>query len=200
MSTAARNQMDSMFGRLGDAWAWILAFGIISVIVGLIAIFWPRETLVVVAVIFAIQLVVAGVFRFVTAFAVPGESGWLKALTAVLAALSFILGIYLLGHLVLSLIVLAILLGIYWMAHGVVELFLAFGHPELTGRGWMIGSGILGIVAGAVLVLDPALSLFALALILGIWLVILGITTIGRALQLRSATRGLSGQSIQSPG
>jgi uncharacterized membrane protein HdeD (DUF308 family) len=190
-----------MLGRLGEAWAWILAFGIITVLTGVIAVFWPAATLLAIAVIFAIQLIISGVFRFVASFAVTWETGWLRALTAVLAVISFIVGVYLLGHLVLSVVVLAVVLGIYWMAHGVVELFLAFGHPELTGRGWIIGSGVLGIVAGAILVLFPTLSLFALTVVLGVWLVIFGASIIGRALQLRSATHAVSsGQGIQSPG
>lgn len=201
MSTPVRSETDIVLGRVGQAWTWMLAFGIVSVLAGLAAVFWPGPTLVAIAIIFAIQLIVAGVFRFVVAFAVPGESAWLKALMAVLAVISFILGIYLLGHLALSLLVMAIVLGVYWMAHGIVELFLAFGHPELTGRGWIIASGILGIVAGAILVLFPGISLFALTLVLGVWLVVFGAVLIGRALHLRSAARALrTGAGLHSPG
>lgn len=202
MSTAVRSEVDIALGRVGQAWAWILAFGIITALAGLAAVFWPGATLVAIAIIFAVQLIVAGVFRFVVAFAVPGESGWLKALMAVLAVISFILGIYLLGHLALSLLVMAIVLGVYWMAHGIVELFLAFGHPELAGRGWLIASGILGIVAGAILVLFPGISLFTLTLVLGAWLVVFGAVLIGRALHLRSATRAVptGAAGLRSPG
>jgi len=33
---------------------------------------------VAIAIVFAVQLIIAGIFRFVAAFAIPGESGWLR--------------------------------------------------------------------------------------------------------------------------
>lgn len=62
-------------------------------------------------------------------------------------------------------------------------------------------SGILGIVAGAILVLFPGISLFALTLVVGVWLVVFGAVLIGRALHLRSATRAVrTGAGLHSPG
>ena len=191
MSTAMGSNLEAMLRNVGRAWAWILAFGVISILVGLAAIFWPGATLVVIAIVFAAQLIVGAVFRFAAAFAVPGETGWLRALQAVLAILSFVVGIYLLGHVSLSLLVLALLLGIYWMFHGFVELFLAVGHAELPGRAWMILSGILSVVAGAIVVLVPGLSLLALTIVLGVWLILFGVLAVVRSLQVRSATATL---------
>src|SRR5215831_17420269 len=149
------NSFEPMLSRVGRAWAWILAFGVISILVGLAAIFWPGATLVVIAIVFAVQLIVGAVFRFAAAFAVPGESGWLRALQAVLAILSFVVGIYLVGHVSLSLLVLALLLGFYWMVHGFTDLFLGVGHPELPARGWLILTGVLSVVAGLIVVVWP---------------------------------------------
>jgi uncharacterized membrane protein HdeD (DUF308 family) len=172
-----------MLSSVGRAWAWILAFGVSSILVGLAAIFWPGATLVVIAIVFAVQLIVGAVFRFAAAFAVPGESGWLRALQAVLAILSFVVGVYLIGHVSLSLLVLALLLGFYWMFHGVTELFVAVGHAELPGRGWMIASGLLSIVAGVIVVVAPGISLVALTLV--------GVLAVARALHVRSGARAL---------
>ncbi|HYW27210.1 MAG TPA: DUF308 domain-containing protein [Terriglobales bacterium] len=185
------SELESMLTRIGRAWGWILAFGVLSVLVGLVAIFWPSATLIVVAVVFAVQLIVAGAFRFAAAFAVPGESGWLRALQALLAILSFVVGVYLLGHVSLSLLVLALLLGLYWIFHGVTELFVAIGHAELPGRAWMIASGILSAVVGVIVVVAPGISLFALTLLLGVWLIVFGVMAIVRALRIRSAAHAL---------
>src|SRR5215472_10713548 len=188
MSTLMGADLEGMLKRVGQAWAWILAFGVISALVGLAVIFWPNETLIVAAVVFAVQLIVGGVFRFAGAFAVPAESGWVRALQAILAVLSFVVGVYLLGHVALSLLVLALLLGFYWMMHGVIELFVAIGHPELPGRAWMILSGLLSVIAGVLLIVVPGISLFALTLVLGVWLVLFGVMLALQAFQVRSAT------------
>ncbi|HKF75302.1 MAG TPA: DUF308 domain-containing protein [Candidatus Dormibacteraeota bacterium] len=198
MSTVMGSDLEAMLRNLGRAWAWILAFGVISILVGLAAIFWPGATLVVIAVVFAVQLIVGAAFRFAAAFAVPGETGWLRALQALLAILSFVVGIYLLGHVALSLVVLALLLGVYWMVHGIVELFVAIGHAELPGRAWLILSGALSIVAGVIVVVAPGISLLALTIVLGAWLIVFGVMGIIRALQVRSAALALGSGGVPS--
>ena len=183
--------LEAMLSGVGRAWGWILAFGVISILVGLAALLWPGETLVVVAVVFAVQLIVSAIFGFAAAFAIPGESGWLRALQALLAILSFVIGVYLIGHVSLSLLVLAFLLGFYWMFHGITELFVAVGHSELPGRAWMIVSGILSIVAGGFVVVAPGISLFTLTLVLGIWLIVFGVLGVIRAVHIRSLTHAV---------
>lgn len=187
--------LESALSAVGRAWGWILAFGVVSILIGLAAILWPGATLVVVAVVFAVQLILGAVFRFAAAFAIPGESGWLRALQALLAILSFVIGVYLLGHVSLSLLILALVLGFYWMFHGITELFLAIGHAELPGRSWMIASGILSILAGGFIVVAPGISLFALTLVLGVWLVLFGVLAAVRALQIRSAAQALESRT-----
>jgi len=196
MSTVMGMDLEGTLKRVGRAWAWILAFGVISALVGLAAIFWPGATLVVVAVVFAVQLILGSAFRIAAAFAIPAESGWLRALQALLAVLSFVVGIYLLGHVFLSLLVLALLLGFYWMFHGITELFVAIGHPELPGRAWMILSGILSVVVGVILVVAPGISLYALTLVIGIWLVVFGVMAAIRSLQIRSAASALGSRTV----
>lgn len=196
MDAGIGNQIESALRTLGRAWAWLLAFGIVSILVGVVAIVWPGATLLVIAIVFAVQLIVAGVFRFVGAFAIPGENGWLRALQAVLAVLSFAVGIYLIGHLALSLLVLALVLGFYWIAYGVIELFTAIGHSEIPGRLWVSISGILGIAAGTLLIVWPGISLYALTLVLGVWLIVFGVMLLAQAWYARSATSALRPRAL----
>ena len=97
--------------------------------------------------------------------------------------------IYPSATLVVIAIILAALLGIYWIAAGMIELFVGFGHPELSGRAWTILSGVLSIVAGGVVVIYPGASLVFLTLVLGFWLIIFGVTLVARGVQLRSFAR-----------
>lgn len=191
MADVARNDYERWLSEVGRAWGWLLAMGIISVVIGLLVIFFPHPTLLVIAMLFGIQLIAIGVFRFVAAFTTPDRSGWLRALSAVLAVLAFIVGIYLLRRPLLSLLVLAVLLGIFWIAHGVIELFAAIGDSGLPARAWVALSGILSIAAGAVVLAFPDLSLLILTLILGIWLVVYGVILGIRAFRVHSAMQNL---------
>jgi uncharacterized membrane protein HdeD (DUF308 family) len=178
--------MGLVLARLGGAWGWIVAYGVLSVLAGLIAIFWPGATLVVIAVVFALQLLFAATYQFVFAFAIPHEGGWLRALVALLAILSLVVAIYLLGHVGLTLLLLAVLLGAYWIVQGGIELFVAIGHPEIPSRLWIIISGVLSVVAGGIVVIFPGLSLVFLTIVLGVWLILFGAMLIGRGWLLRS--------------
>jgi uncharacterized membrane protein HdeD (DUF308 family) len=180
--------MANLMTRLGRAWGWLLAFGIISIVAGVAAIVWPGGALLVIAAIFGAYLVVSGVWQFVGAFAIPGEAGWVRGLMALLAVLSFVVGLYLLRHPALTVLILALMLGLYWIFAGVVTVFAAIGHSEMPSRGWRIAGGLLSIVAGAIVFFYPGISLFALAIVLGVWLVIYGLMEVVAAFSLRSAT------------
>jgi uncharacterized membrane protein HdeD (DUF308 family) len=189
MDATRGGEITAMLARLGGAWGWIVAYGVATVVAGAIAVVWPNSTLVVIAIVFAAQLVVGAIYQFVFAFAIPNETGWLRALFALLSVFSFVVAIYLFGHVGLTLLVLATLIGIYWIVLGVIELFLAIGHSDVRWRPWVAITGILSIVAGGVVVIFPVSSLFFLTIFLGFWLAIFGVTLIVRGIGLRSMAR-----------
>jgi len=191
MADVVRNDYEKWLSEIGRSWAWLLAMGIISAVIGLLVIFFPHPTLFLIAMLFAIQLIAVGVFRFVAAFTTPERSGWLRALSAVIAVLAFIVGIYLFRRPLLSLLVLAVLLGIFWIVHGVIELFGAIGDSGMPGRGWVAVSGVLGIAAGAVVLAFPGMTMLILALILGVWLVVYGVILSVRAFRVHSAMQSV---------
>ncbi len=186
MDRQPRGDAADVLAGIGRHWGWVLAFGIITTLAGLIALGWPGRTLVAVAVLFGIQLVVAGIFRFVAAFAMDEESGAIRVLLALLGVLSFIVGLYALRHILITIATLGLLLGIFWIVNGAVETFAALSHRTMPGRGWTILMGVLSVVAGVVVLASPASSLLALALIVSIWLLVFGVMEIMLAFQLRS--------------
>jgi uncharacterized membrane protein HdeD (DUF308 family) len=175
---------------VGRHWGWVLTFGIVTVLAGLFTLVWPGRTIVVVAVLFGIQLVVAGIFRFVAALASDDESGGTRVLLALLGVLSFIVGLYALRHILITVAALALLLGIFWIVNGAVETFTALSHRGMQGRGWTIFMGLLSVVAGVVVLVYPAISLATLAIVLGFWLLVYGIMEIVLAFRLRSVGHG----------
>ena len=189
MSQLIRRDLEWPLYRIAKAWGWLLALGILSLLSGLMAITMPQKTLVIIAVLFAVQLILGGLLRFVGALAVPRESGWLRSWMAMHALIAFFAGIFLLHHRVLSILALTLVLGLYWMIHGAMELFQAFGHAEMQGRGWMRVGGVLSIIAGGVVFFSPHISLLALTYTIGVWLVVYGAILIVTAWQVRAGTR-----------
>jgi len=191
------NDIEGVLKRVGDAWGWFLAFGILGIAAGLCMFFFTGQALYVIAIAFGVWLIVTGVFRFVGAFAVPAENGWLRALYALLSAIAVTIGVYLLAHPVLSLILLTVTVGFFWIFSGMMELFVAIGLNLLPHRGWAIAGGLLGLVAGWTLIFFPGISTLTLALLLGCWLLAYGLITVISAFRVRSATR--SARAVLSP-
>jgi len=123
----------------------------------------------------------------VAALAAGEESGSTRALFALLGVLSFIVGLYALRHILITIAALALLFGIFWLVNGAVEVFTALSNREMQHRGWIAATGVLSIVIGAVVLVYPAISLATLAILLGIWLLVLGAMQIVLAFRLRSA-------------
>ena len=186
MDSQPHGDAADVLAGIGRHWGWVLAFGIITLLAGLLTLAWPGRTIVVLAVLFGVQLVVAGIFRFVAAFASDDESGATRVLLALLGVLSFIVGLYALRHILITIATLALLLGIFWIVNGTVEAFTALSHRAMRGRGWTVFMGLLSIVAGVVVLVYPGISLATLAVVLGFWLLVFGIMEIVLAFRLRS--------------
>jgi uncharacterized membrane protein HdeD (DUF308 family) len=186
MDNQRRGDAADMLAGVGRHWGWVLTFGVVTLLAGLLTLAWPGRTIVVVAVLFGIQLVVAGIFRFIAALAADEESGGSRALLALLGVLSFIVGLYALRNVLVTIAALALLLGIFWIVNGAVETFAALSHRGMQGRGWTIFMGLLSVVAGVAVLVYPGISLATLAVVLGFWLLVYGIMEIVLAFRLRS--------------
>ena len=187
--TGLRGDPADMLGRIGRHWGWVLTFGIITLALGILALAWPGPTLIAIAVVFGVQLVVMGIYRFVAAFASTDVSGGTRILYALLGVLSLIIGLYALRHVLITIVALALLLGIFWAVDGAVELFTAASHREMPHRGWIAFTGILSIIAGIILLAYPGISVLVLAVVVGIWLIIYGAMLCSVAFQMRSLAR-----------
>jgi uncharacterized membrane protein HdeD (DUF308 family) len=175
--------------RASRSWRWFALFGALTVVVGILVLVWPGHTLVALAVLFGLQLVVSGVVRLVGAIAVPDASGGARALMAIVGLLGLVIGLWALRHIDMALSVLALFLGIYWIIDGIVDIFTAIVYPDLPGRGWVVVSGLLALLAGIILLVWPKPSLLVLAVILGILLLFFGALQLLIAFGLRHASR-----------
>jgi uncharacterized membrane protein HdeD (DUF308 family) len=187
MQTHAPSRAGLGLARIGGHWVWLLAFGLLTLAAGICAVIWPGITLLAAAIVFGVQLIVAGIYRLVAAFASTDVTGGTRVLLALLGILSLIFGLYAIRHVLLTLVALALLLGIFWVVNGVIELFTALAHREMPGRGWRAVIGVLSVIAGVILLAIPGISLITLVVLLSAWLIVFGVMEISLALRLRSA-------------
>jgi uncharacterized membrane protein HdeD (DUF308 family) len=180
------DDVKAMVAAIGQAW-WVALFvGVISLAVGAIALIWPEKTVVVVAVLFAIWLIVSGIFELARSFS-SGIGGAARAMLIISGILSIILGLLALRGAFQAAEILAIFIGIGFLFRGFVTLMLGIESKGQAGRGWDIFGGIVLIIGGVVVLVWPAISLITLAIVIGIWLVVIGIFEIVASFRIRSA-------------
>jgi uncharacterized membrane protein HdeD (DUF308 family) len=181
-------------GVLGRSWGWILAFGILTLVLGILVVSWPGQTVLVVAVLLGIDLFIVGIFRLVTAFTADAAGHRVSyTLTGILAIL---VGILCLRHTFQTVAVLALILGVFWVITGILDFFTGIFVKDLPHRAWTIGIGVLGFVAGLVVLFQPAISLTTLAWVLGIWLIVYGGIEIIAAFGVRKLARDAAAATV----
>ncbi|WP_458685697.1 HdeD family acid-resistance protein [Nocardia tengchongensis] len=171
-----------------SAWQSILVTGILSVVLGILILVWPGPTLVVAGVLFGIYLLVSGVFQLIAAFGLH-VSAWMRVLSFITAILSFILGFFCFRNEFQAIGLLALWIGITWIFRGTAVLVAAVSDSALPGRGWQILFGILLIVGGGLLIVEPFRSITTLVVVVGCWLIVIGIFEVISAFQVKRTAK-----------
>jgi uncharacterized membrane protein HdeD (DUF308 family) len=175
---------------LGRNWWLLLFFGVISIVVGIFCVMQPVDAVETLSWLFAIWLIVTGIFEIVRAFG-SQISGGMRALLIITGALSLILGFVALrsvmdDEFLLAGWILAIFIGISFLFRGFAILFMGIEGKGQPGRGWNIFAGIVIIIGGMFILTVPA-SIIALAWVVGIWLIVMGIFEIISSFVVRKA-------------
>lgn len=174
---------DSPVLIVGEPKGLRVALGVICLLLGFVALIWPEATLLVVAVLFGLQLIAAGLVRIIAAVALKALPGWWRAVSGILGMLTVIAGIIFILRPSTSLIVLAIVLAIGWIIDSVSELVSAFAVPRRPiERVGLIAFGVLGIIAAVVVLTFPGGSLVLLARTGGVILIAFGVLSLVAAL------------------
>ena len=160
-----------LMATFGRSWWLILIWGAVTLLAGILTIVWPDRTIVVVAILIGIQFLVAGVLRLISAFAFEGEGH--RAWDVLVGLASLVVGILCLKDVFQTIAALTLIIGILWVIQGIAEFFAGVAGLSMN-RGLTILMGILGFVAGVVILTYPITSIVALAWVLGVWLTVYG--------------------------
>ncbi|MGQ4599001.1 DUF308 domain-containing protein [Nocardia sp. R6R-6] len=172
------------------AWQTVLVTGVLAVLLGILILVWPDVTLQAAGIIFGVYLVVTGFLQLLAAFGAPSSAG-LRVLAFLVGVLSIVVGVFCFRDELASILLLGLWIGIGWLFRGIALLMAAISEPALPGRWWQVFFGILTAVAGVVLIIWPVRSVATLAIVAGIWLIVLGVMEIVVALGIRKDTEAL---------
>jgi uncharacterized membrane protein HdeD (DUF308 family) len=164
------------------AWWLMLIVGLASLIAGIILVLKPSNSLATLAVVVGIFFLIDGIVELVRSFGSAVES---RGLAAIIGVLGVIVGIILIRHPTKAVAAIGLLIGLWLVAAGVIRLVGAFvegSHPLIRAA-----IAAVEIVLGIVIVSDPHIGYTALAVIVGISLILNGLCYSVLAFAMRRA-------------
>jgi uncharacterized membrane protein HdeD (DUF308 family) len=175
---------------MAQSWQATVVLGAVTLILGVIVSFHPTGSLNVIAVLLGILMICSGLFHLVRIFG-RGEAHriWL----GISGLLLIVIGVVLIRNLHLTTTLIGLYVGIAWIVQGVTALIAGtagFGNGPGEGRGWWIAFGALSLIAGIVVTASPVTSVTVLAVLLGVWFIVLGFFEIIAGIMLRHAVTG----------
>jgi uncharacterized membrane protein HdeD (DUF308 family) len=184
-SDALRNpQASSDMAPLRAKWGWIVALGVVYVIVGFIALGSVALATVASVLVVGVMMIIAGVTEVISAFQIKS---WGRFLLWVLLGLLYIVaGFVTFENPLLAAVVLTLILGASLVASGIVRIILAFSMKRETPWTLVLLSAVITLLLGLLILAHwPVSSLYILGLFLGIDLIMAGAGWIGVGLGLR---------------
>jgi uncharacterized membrane protein HdeD (DUF308 family) len=165
---------------------WYLLQGALMVVAGVLALIYPLLASVAMVYLLAWILIVSGGLQaigLIGARDVPHY--WLQLISVVLA---IVIGVLLLNQPESGLLVMTVLLIVFFMVEGISKIIFALTIRPFPNWGWVLASGLVGIVLAVFLWANmPIASEWVLGILLGIMLVSEGAALAFLAWQVRTA-------------
>jgi uncharacterized membrane protein HdeD (DUF308 family) len=163
---------------------WLIALGILMVVLGIAAIVEPFIATVAVARVLSWVFFFAGIIRTIHSVQTRSQPGfWLRLIVGILYIIA---GVMLLSNLFGAALTLVFAFGFVILAQGILEVITAFKLRPDSSWGWTLFSGIVAIVLGILILNQPPLgAAWILGVYVGISLLFTGITMIAVPLTIR---------------
>lgn len=161
-----------------DLWGVLALRGIVAILFGLAAVFWPALTLVTLVYLVSAFLLASGIVGLVVGLINIGNgkvSLLSRILTILLTILEIGVGVYLLRHPHVAFATFVLIVGLVLIARGIVDVFAAiFEEDAATSKTIYIITGILSAIVGVLLLMQPVSAGVAFVWILGLYALITG--------------------------
>lgn len=182
--------MESMGAAIRAAernWGWMLAYGVLLILLGIFAAMHPVATGLAVGIILAISFIVAGILALIAAFR---DGGWqAKTVDIVFGILAVLAGVICIVNPFNGATSVIWAIGIMFLVMGAYE--FVSGLRATSEKTWLILMGIVDMVIGfwAAFMLGPMAALFSLAVLVGISFIFRGVMLSSLAWQLRGRAK-----------
>jgi len=165
--------------------------GIAAIVFGVLTLVWPKLTILALVVLFGIFAIISGIAVVAAALQNREEHGWgVFLFEGILWLLVGVVALIWPGVTALSFLY---LLAAWAVITGILELVAPLSFPMSGGRGvLMVLSGVISIVFGILIAVQPAAGLLAVVWLIGIYAIVFGILHLVAYFEARSVSQVLS--------
>jgi uncharacterized membrane protein HdeD (DUF308 family) len=176
--------MDTEIARLKRNWGWLVALGILLIILGLLALGSLVFTTLLSLVFFGWILVIAGIAQLIQLFWARDSGSFLAHLVSGLLAL--VVGLLIVFNPGVGAVVVTFLLSIFFIVSGLVRFLTALASRR-TNWGWSALYGVVVFLLGILIFVDlPVSGLVLIGLFIGIELLLNGLSWLALGLAARN--------------
>lgn len=165
---------------------WLLVLrGVLAILFGVFALTHPVAALAALVIVFGIWAFVDGVSALGLFFA-----GWRSWPLLIVGLIGIAIAVLTLLRPGITAVSLYAAITVWAIFRGVLEIAIAIKlRRQIEGELWMIFAGLSSIAFGVLMVALPAAGLLALAWLLGVYAIVLGILTIGLGVRVHALER-----------
>jgi uncharacterized membrane protein HdeD (DUF308 family) len=167
---------------------WVIALGILLVVIGVLAIGAPLITGVAIAILVGTLILIQGIGKIFYAFK---ARSWGEGILRFLGgALPIVCGALMVAHPLFGLSFLTLLLAVFFFTEGVLKIVLSRQLRTLNGWGWTLFDGIVALLLGVLILARwPLSGTWAVGTLVGINILVSGWSIVMLGSAVRKATR-----------
>jgi uncharacterized membrane protein HdeD (DUF308 family) len=166
-------------------WWTLVLRGLVAVVFGLVAFVWPGITLTALVFLFGAYALIDGAFAIVAGIRAPKEykRWWVVLIEGILSVIAGVIAFTVPG--ITALFLLGLIAG-WAIFTGVLEIIAAIQMRKyITGEWLMVLTGVLSVVFGVLLLLNPFAGALAVVWIIGAYAIVFGVLLIALGVRLR---------------
>jgi uncharacterized membrane protein HdeD (DUF308 family) len=169
-----------------QASTWSIMWGVLLLVLGLLAIVSPFLAAIAVTGFIAWLIVLAGAVHLILAFHTHGAGSLIWKLLVGVAYLFF--GGYLIMHPVLGVASLTLVLATLLLIEGILNIVLFFRMRSAGGSSWVLLDGVITLLLGLMIYVQwPSSSIWAIGTLVGASMIISGVARVMLSLAVRKA-------------
>ena len=170
---------------------WSILWGVLLVILGILAIGSPMLAAVAVSLVIAWLILFGGAVHIVLAFHAHGAGSFFWKLLVGLAYV--LLGGYLIARPLVGVASLTLVLAVLFLVEGVLDIVLFFKMRPVRGASWILMDGIVTLILGLLIYVQwPSSSAWAIGTLVGVSMIVSGVAAVMVSLAVRKVSAQLA--------